>query len=217
MFAWVNKLEGKFEDEHTFVGVMRVKFGSRAGVSEPELPDEFRMKLSLKNIYSDVKSSGTEMGKHPEGDVRSRLVRTYVEYPGEWDFIFNIDFSDSQFETAEINKTNENGEGISKVERTKYEITAEPIVPEAAESYDYVTVICDTDGDLLEGQGDEEVYQIYGRNTDRVYVYLCDYMEYVDHLKGYYWSPDYEEKKQTKTFAEYLAEHALFGTEVTFG
>lgn len=58
--------------------------------------------------------------------------------------------------------------------------------------------------------------EVFRGRTDKVYVYLCDYVEYMDHLKGYYWSKDYEEKKQTKTFAEYLDEHALFGTEVTF-
>lgn len=216
VFAGVNKLEGKFEDQHTFVGVIRAEFGSRSADQKVELPDEFRMKLKLTNIYSKIKSTETEMVKHPEGDVRSHLVQKYEEYPGEWDFAFDINLNGSQLETVEIHKTNENGEGIAKVERTAYEITAEPMIPESANGDDYLTVICDADGDLLETQGNIEVYQIYGRNTDKVYVYLCDYVEYMDHLKGYYWSKDYEEKKQTKTFAEYLDEHALFGTEVTF-
>ena len=42
---------------------------------------------------------------------------------------------------------------------------------------------------------------------------LCEYM---DELKGYYWSDDYEEKAKTKTFKQLLDERAVAGTEVHF-
>ena len=49
-----------------------------------------------------------------------------------------------------------------------------------------------------------------------VYIYLCDYYEYMDELKGYYWSDDYEEKAKTKTFKQLLDERAVASAEVHF-
>lgn len=71
--------------------------------------------------------------------------------------------------------------------------------------------------DMLDWQGDiADTFQTYGRNTDTVSVFLCDAAAYMDELKGYYWSADYAEKKKTKTFAQYLEEHALYWAQVTF-
>lgn len=39
---------------------------------------------------------------------------------------------------------------------------------------------------------------------------------YMDELKGYYWSDNYEEKAKTKTFKQLLDERAVAGTEVHF-
>ena len=45
---------------------------------------------------------------------------------------------------------------------------------------------------------------------------FADYYEYMDELKGYYWSDDYEEKAKTKTFKQLLDEPVVAGTEVHF-
>lgn len=45
---------------------------------------------------------------------------------------------------------------------------------------------------------------------------VCDAAEYLDELKGYYWSDDDPVKKEEKTFARHLSEHALYGTEISF-
>ncbi len=68
--------------------------------------------------------------------------------------------------------------------------------------YDYVVTILDADKKRLENQGaNGDIFSIYGRNTDTVYVYVCDYMQFMDELKG-------DDKK--------IEEGALFGTEVHF-
>lgn len=61
-----------------------------------------------------------------------------------------------------------------------------------------------------------DVYATYNRDTDTIFVFVCDAVEYLDKLKGYYRSEDYPAKREEKTFAQYLSEHALFGTEVSF-
>lgn len=58
--------------------------------------------------------------------------------------------------------------------------------------------------------------QTYGYDTSKVNIYLCDEDEYMNELKGYYFSEDYEEKKKTKTYEEYIAEHAVYHKEITF-
>lgn len=55
-----------------------------------------------------------------------------------------------------------------------------------------------------------------GHDTSKVNIYLCDEDEYMNELKGYYFSEDYEEKKKTKTYEEYIAEHAVYHKEITF-
>lgn len=42
---------------------------------------------------------------------------------------------------------------------------------------------------------------------------VCDYNSYMNELKGYYYSEDYETPKLEKTFAQYLAEHAKYDPE----
>ena len=105
-------------------------------------------------------------------------------------------------QTVNINRKNENGVGIGSVEKTNFEIKAELLLPENAQPYDYIVAICDADGKRLESQGDNsEVFSTYGRDTQTVYVYVCDYIKYMDELKG-------DDRK--------LAENALFETEVHF-
>ena len=47
-------------------------------------------------------------------------------------------------------------------------------------------------------------------------VYVCDYMEYMDELKGYYYSSDYEEKAKEKTFKQLLDERCVYSEKVSF-
>ena len=138
-------------------------------------------------------------------------------YEGEWNFEFDVSLDTSRTQTVELNDTNAEGLGISKVEKTPYEITAQMIIPSDKLNYDYFLVILDKDGELLDYQGSyADTYQLYGRDTGTVYIYICDYIQYMDEIKGYYWSPDYEEKKKTKTYKQYLDEKSLYHTEVTF-
>ena len=83
----------------------------------------------------------------------------------------------------------------------------------------YVPVVLDAEGELMTGGGvvgNMETVAVQGKDTSTVYVYICDYYEYMDELKGYYWSEDYEEKAKEKTFQELLDERAVAKAEVIF-
>ncbi len=91
---------------------------------------------------------------------------------------------------------------------------------ESGDTFDYFPVILDADGKLMsfgKFTGTANTVAISNSDISTVYVYLCDYYEYMDELKGYYWSEDYEEKAKTKTFKQLLDECAIASAEVHFG
>lgn len=235
--------EGQFLDDHTFAGIIRVDIAHMthypteemiraAGMGElfdatqdPELTDAQWQKL-WEDYEAELKKQFPDIGQAVEVpdaftfrmDI-SRFFSRDSDYDGNgaWKFSFDVKLDNSKLHIVEINQTNESGEGILSVEKTPYELTVQAIIPEGKQETDYIVIVCDADGDLLNWQGDiADTFQTYGRNTDTVSVFLCDEAAYMDELKGYYWAEDYAEKRKTRTFAQYLQEHALYGTQVTF-
>lgn len=55
------------------------------------------------------------------------------------------------------------------------------IIPSDKLNYDYFLVMLDKDGDLMDYQGSTtDTYQLYGRDTSTVHIYICDYIQYMD-------------------------------------
>lgn len=183
-----------------------------------DVPEQFTLDLNIEKISGELfETLPAEEVVLPDGATTTVEEPVWKEYEGTWNFNFDIQVDYSQTQTAEVNETNDEGVGVSKVEKTPYEISAEPIVPEGKMAYDYFVAICDANGDLLESQGNyTETYQVYGRDTSKVSVFVCDYIQYMDELKGYYHSEEYAEKKSEKTFAEYLTEHAKYSVDVEY-
>lgn len=181
------------------------------------IPDSFTYNLNITDISGDLFETKARTVTFPEGDsgvVYDNLVK---KYEGNWDFQFDVALDTSRTSVIELNDTNSEGLGISKIEKTPYEISAQMIIPSDKLNYDYFLVMLDKDGELMDYQGSfTDTYQLYGRDTSTVYLYICDYIQYMDEIKGYYWSPDYEEKKKTKTYKQYLDEKSLYHTEVSF-
>lgn len=211
-------IEGLFENKNTFVGIIRVDLSWLPETAGTErLPDEFLYRLHISEFRGELFE--TEEEKYTDPETGEELtIPNHIEkkYPGSWEFELNVAIDPSDTQVVPVEDTNAEGWGIKKVEKTPYEIVTQVIVP-AGREMDYFLVICDANGDLLDIQGDNaEVYSVYGRDTSTVSIYLCDYIRYMDELKGYYWSKDYEVKRTTKTFAQYLDENAIYGTKVEF-
>lgn len=183
-------MEGKFVDDHTFAGVIRVDLMDMQILDEKEgwkeissIPDEFPYQLNVTSIYAD-----------PEGE----------HLKGEWDFDLDVKLNHENTVTKKIDETNEEGVGIGTVTKTAYELYAELILPEGISKADYIVAVCDADGRPLEAQGDiAEIYSVYQRDVSKVFVYVVDYMTYMDECKG----NNYQK----------LPEKAVFQTEVVFG
>lgn len=203
-------------------------------VTTPEMPaellEEYNQAMAEHGLDSDNYANFTEEEKEIERQLHSDMWNKYTQmYPdttgadnlyenwvmeGDWTFTLNLKKDLSKNETREINLLDENGTGVVSITRTPFEIQLEEV-----SNADYFSVVVDADGDLLpygKFGGSASTWAIQDRDVSKVDVYVCDYIEYMDEIKGYYWSEDYEEKKKTKTFKEYLDERALMHAEVVF-
>ena len=199
-----------------------------------DLRDEYNQKMAEHGISTDDADyeSLTEEQKNLEHQFFTEMWNEYFErYPeaiegnnrynswtlkGDWKFNVDVEKNTSDTVEKDVNVVDENGDGVLSITKTPFEITMKMQDPETK----YVAVMLDANGDILPdggvANGNAGTYAIQDRDISTVYIYLCDYYEYMDELKGYYWSDDYEEKAKTKTFKQLLDERAVAGTEVHF-
>lgn len=249
-------IEGKFEDEHTFIGIMRIDYSDinvderrylqmcqeaeEAGMSAPILTDEnyleyldyyeipvsFDMSFEITQIIGDLAEpvmpeetkSAEELEQMTDEEWEAYMLskpHDFFEFPndyenwyqkGSWKFDVNITQQDDEARVIEINEVNENGIGIKNIELSSVEMTLNTLG-----SSDTFAVALDADGNKLESGSDNAyVLAIAGHDISKVYIYICDYTEYMDELKGY----AYNAGNDGKSFREVLEERALFRTEV---
>ena len=199
-----------------------------------DLRDEYNQKMEEHGISTDDADyeSLTEEQKNLEHQFFTEMWNEYYErYPeanegdnrynswtlkGDWKFNVDVEKNTSDTVEKDVNVVDENGDGVLSNTKTPFEITMKMQDPETK----YVAVMLDANGDILPdggvANGNADTYAIQDRDVSTVYIYLCDYYEYMDELKGYYWSDNYEEKAKTKTFKQLLDERAAAGTEVHF-
>ena len=199
-----------------------------------DLRDEYNRKMAEHGISTDDADyeSLTEEQKDLEHQFFTEMWNEYYErYPeanegnnrynswtlkGDWKFNVDVEKNTSDTVEKDVNVVDENGDGVLSITKTPFEITMKMQDPETK----YVAVMLDANGDMLPDGGvansNADTYAIQDRDVSTVYIYLCDYYEYMDELKGYYWSDDYEEKAKTRTFKQLLDERAVAGTEVHF-
>ncbi len=215
-------IEGEFIDSRTFTGIIRVSLdedlmssGHAVNLEEAQtdddiiwvdkvekLPKQFTYYLEISDIYAELLEYEEVQASDADGDEITIQEALEKHYEGTWNFAIDVNMNEEGKQVVTVNKTNSSGIGISSVEKTDFEIKAELILPEGAKNYDYVVVICDAEGKQLDSQGvNAEEYSVYGRKTDTVHIYVCDYIQYMDELKG-------DEQK--------IAEGALFAADVDF-
>jgi len=167
-------IEGRFVDDHTFAGIIRVDLMNMAildetegwkAVENTELPEKFIYTLRVTELYAD-----------PEKGER---------LSGNWDFTLDVALNHEQTVRKELHETNEEGIGIGTVTKTAYELYAELVLPEGKSQADYVVAVCDAEGKPLVSQAEyAEIYSVYDRDVSKVYVYVVDYLTYMEECKG---------------------------------
>lgn len=192
-------IEGAFEDDCTFTGIIRVDASEFVENLTPDydgeitvenwdehfrrigMPDKFQYQLNIDKIFDSYTWTGDY--DHPGEDIQ---IPECIE--GNWNFTLDIEKNNSGCIVKEINEKDENGFGISKIMKTPYEIQAEAILPEGESIADYFVAIRDAQGKPLDSQGDNaEVYSIYNRDVSKVTVYICDFETYMNECKAENW------------------------------
>lgn len=217
--------------------------GDKAAWTEPEMPEDLqegliqglsKIGIQVENYQAAMEETGTPYGYTKEQQaVIDELVHTmYTEYSqrypkvgqypseyhewwtdGTWELSFQAQKNDRDTFVKEINDVDENGLGLVRVTRTPFEIQIE-----AGQGRDLFVTATDADGDMLPygDGGSAYTFAIQDRDVSKIDVYICDYLQYMDELKGYYWADDYQEKRKEKTFSQYLDEKALYHKEIRF-
>ena len=153
--------------------------------------------------------------RYPDADeYPNQYENWWVDGPWEFDFDVTVDHS----ETISVKANQEGNCDIGEIEVTKtpFELALYYDYNKAA---DYFVAVLDADGELMgfgHQGGSTDEHPITGHDVSEVTVYVCDYMEYMDELKGYYYSSDYEEKAKEKTFKQLLDERCVYSEKVSF-
>lgn len=194
-------LEGKLEDEYTFVGIMRIDYDSirvddrkyiaaykeaeANGEPLPEvdaetydfymdeytIPDSFQMQLQIDRFRG-----------YPESEGQGGLDDYRIN--GIWTIPDTLDISPSKqgSTTIWINEMNEEGIGMEYIEISPIELTLHPYKDTDRLC---IAVAFDKDSRWIEN-GSTNFYELATQDHDTsvITVYICDYDEYMDELKG---------------------------------
>lgn len=253
----VRDIKGKFEDAHTFLGIMRIDYSEidvddslyleacdeavEKGEELPavdsgnwdqyfsryEVPSSFDMELEFTRLKGDLADnladpvrpdylkSDEEILQMTDEEWKAytnAFPKDWMEdqwrVEGSWAYRLSIAQKDEEARVVTIKETNEDGVGFESLEISSVEMTLNTIEPGDAST---IAVALDADGRQLESGGDN-FYElsIAGHDISTVYLYLCDYDEYMDELKGY----RLPESPNHDNYQSILEERALFKLEV---
>lgn len=202
------------------------------GVKAVEIPDEFTVELNISRIVGDLANpeeldtghTPEELEAMPEEEWQAVMNEAYSkgdwgQYPnkhenwwrdGSWNFALDVSVDKSKMQTAEVNQMNEDGAGVESVTKTPFEITVNEQYAEGVPREEYFPVIVDAKGNVMDetgSAGSANTVSVKNHDISTIYVYLCDYTEYMDELKSH---------KEEEGFKELMDEKAKFAAEVHF-
>lgn len=250
-------VEGKFEDDHSFIGIMRIDYSEidsddskyQAALKEMEaqgkelpitdenyadyvekyeVPETFAMDWEITQIIGYLAESTKPKGMKSTEELEQMTDEEWRAYmaslPAEWDafpnryenwwqdgswkFEMTVTKKDDNARIIPVHETNAEGIGLESLELSSVEMTMNVIEPAGTMVF---AVALDADGNKLEsGSSNVDELAIEGHDISKVYVYLCDYDEYMDEIKGY----GVPGNQKDRSFQEVLEERALFKTVV---
>ncbi len=168
--------EGEYTDEHTFKGIAQFCSDSL------DLTKYTSCELTFTEFQQRL-TTGKEQKAHlPETNEEVTIIdHDIVRCKGNWKFRLEPEISPDTRQEISVNDTNDQGFGIEKVIRTKFEIYGVPILPEGEQWYDYIVTIWDADGKPLDHHGsDPQKRSVYGRDVSQVTVYLLRWEDFCE-------------------------------------
>ena len=206
-------LEGQLEDDHTFVGMLRIDYES-INVDGRKYDEAYREaeKQGKELPGLDADTWGLYMREYeiPEEMTLNFEIEYFYLYSeagkdrvrGSWKFPeLTIVQSDKDVQVIEIGEVNEEGIGLETIEVSPVEITLHPTAPSDRL---IMAVALDKNGKKLPYAGtNTNELAVSGYDVSEITVYICDYDEYME-IKGYALQED------GSKFKEILNEKALY-------
>ncbi|MFR9079871.1 MAG: DUF4179 domain-containing protein [Blautia obeum] len=183
-------------------------------IKEIDIPDTFNLHLDITKVRGleanyqwseeDEKKYGTDAG--------------YYKYEGDWSFDIPVTVDDSQTEVMELNDTNDEGIGLKSVIRTPYELTVNELYEDGSDS-DCFMVALDANGNKLpynDSAGNSNNFTIQDRDISTVDIYILDYTQYMDELKGPDNYNNNENKPEGQKWSDLLDQYAKYHKTLHF-
>lgn len=139
-------------------------------------------------------------------------------YDGPWSYDIPIRIDDSQTVILDINETNEAGIGLKSVIKTPYELTVRELYEDGSNS-DTFMVALDADGNKLpynDSNNETNNFAIQDRDISTVDIYILDYMQYMDELKGPERYNNNENKPEEEKWSTLLDANAKYHKTIHF-
>ena len=129
-------------------------------------------------------------------------------FDGPFSFHLHIDVDKAGEQVVTVDEMNDTGAGLYQVVKTKFEITVEKKCSEERLQSGVFLIVLDAEGKELQmGSSTYMTYAVNGRDVSKIYVYICDYTEYVNDIMEY---------KNDADFQQILENRALYGKEIVF-
>lgn len=210
----------------------------RSEIKQIPVPENFTLYLNIEKFIGDkaepeywdsgyTEEELAEMSEDEWHEVIKQEPDEYTMYPNEhqnfwyeggWEFEIPVTIDDSQTEVMEINETNEKGIGLKSVIKTPYEIIVEELYEEGSNA-DCFMVALDAKGNKLPYGalgGNTNNFMIQDRDISTVDIYILDYMQYMNELKGEERYNNNENKPEEEKWSTLLEKNAKYHKRVHF-
>lgn len=193
-------LNGEFIDDNTFQGVVKVDLSyvlnyyskdvlesneystdADTPVSHYDLPDSFTVDLELNSIETDINNPAASELTVEEREAlgsKNEYENWWIDGPWHFNFEVNVDRQNTTTRAIDV----EGVSGLSKitVSKTPFELELDYDDPNA----DYIVVALDKDGKHMSAVNNMDMLPVEGHDVSEITLYVCDYNEYMDEIKG---------------------------------
>lgn len=192
-------IEGKFVDEHTFIGSIRVDYDNLGWQLEEaeDIPESYTMELEIVEIASTLKDveipeeydisdeEFEQMTEEEQTAYFNSLPKAWygIEYQswhqaGTWHFTIPVSRTDENIRTIEVDQYNDAGVGVENIEISSMEMTVHTVIPDEASLY---TVVFDANGGQIVNRNSSNAgfaMLTDGHDISTISVYFCDLDSY---------------------------------------
>ena len=182
-FLW-HELSGMLLDENTYAGVLRIDLPQNP-------PENFKLDFMVQKIMGSV-----------EGEEWS--------FDGQWKYSIDVTVYHTNVVTKKVNQAKQCDIGEITVIKSTFDINLEY---DHAKASDYMITVLDADGNPMlgaeNGCGTLDNLPVSYHDVSEITIYVFDYYEYMDVIKGY-------RPTEEKEYREMYEEKAVYYETIPF-